>query len=160
MQRRQVVAGDWPVSVASRGFTLPEIMIAMSIGSMLMLSAAQIYPLMRQRSQSLGRHYQLDQLLHQTVFTLAKDLRRAGFCNGSCEGKPVITGHADGEPEGSCIIILNDLNRNGRWEKPGTADSEYSVIAYGRAELKSSVDLPIAAVPAGRNCLILLKSVS
>lgn len=125
MQRRQVVAGDWPVSVASRGFTLPEIMIAMSIGSMLMLSAAQIYPLMRQRSQSLGRHYQLDQLLHQTVFTLAKDLRRAGFCNGSCEGKPVITGHADGEPEGSCIIILYDLNRNGRWEKPGTADSEY-----------------------------------
>ncbi|WP_244212732.1 prepilin peptidase-dependent protein [Rahnella woolbedingensis] len=111
--------------VASRGFTLPEIMIAMSIGSMLMLSAAQIYPLMRQRSQSLGRHYQLDQLLHQTVFTIAKDLRRAGFCNGSCEGKPVITGHAEGEPEGSCVIILYDLNRNGRWEKPGAADSEY-----------------------------------
>lgn len=107
------------------GFTLPEVMMAMGLGSMLMLSAAQIYPMMRQRSQSLGRHYQLDQLLRQTAFTMEKDLRRAGFCNGICEGKPVIIGNADGEAAGSCVIAIYDLNRNGKWESPGTAESEY-----------------------------------
>lgn len=109
----------------TRGFTLPEMMLAMGIGSMLMLSAAHIYPLMRQRSQSLGRHYQLEQLLRQTIFTIEKDLRRAGFCNGFCEGRTLIVGNASGEPVGSCAIVIYDLNRNGRWEKPGTAESEY-----------------------------------
>ena len=99
--------------------------MAMGVGSMLMLSAAQIYPLMRQRSQSLGRHYQLEQILRQTVFVIEKDLRRAGFCNGFCEGKTIIIGNALGEPANSCVIIIYDLNRNGRWEKPGTAESEY-----------------------------------
>lgn len=109
----------------SRGFTLPEVMIAMGIGSMLILCAAQIYPMMRQRSQSLGRYYQLDQLLRQTGFTIGKDLRRAGFCNGQCGGKPVIIGNAAGEAEGSCVIVIYDLNRNGQWDKPGTAEPEY-----------------------------------
>ncbi|MBF7958428.1 prepilin peptidase-dependent protein [Rahnella victoriana] len=108
-----------------QGFTLPEVMIAMGIGSMLMLSVAQLYPLIRQRSQSLGRHYQLEQLLRQTLFTVAKDLRRAGFCNGDCDGKPVIIGNAAGEATGSCVILQYDLNRNGRWEKQDTAESEY-----------------------------------
>lgn len=113
------------ISRNSLGFTLPEVMMAMGLGSMLMLSAAQIYPMMRQRSQSLGRHYQLDQLLRQTTFTMEKDLRRAGFCNGSCEGKSVIIGNAAGEAAGSCVIAIYDLNRNGKWEKLGTAESEY-----------------------------------
>jgi len=115
-----------PVNLARcQGFTLPEVMIAMGIGSMLMLSAAQIYPLMRQRSQSLGRHYQLEQLLRQTTFAIGKDIRRAGFCNGTCEGKSVIIGNAAGETTSSCILVIYDLNRNGTWDKPGTADSEY-----------------------------------
>ncbi|TCQ83820.1 prepilin peptidase dependent protein B [Rahnella sp. JUb53] len=92
---------------------------------MLMLSAAQIYPLMRQRSQSLGRHYQLEQLLRQTTFAIGKDIRRAGFCNGTCEGKSVIIGNAAGEAASSCILVIYDLNRNGKWDKPGTAESEY-----------------------------------
>jgi prepilin peptidase dependent protein B len=100
-------------------------MIAMGIGSMLMLSAAQIYPLMRQRSQSLGRHYQLEQLLRQTTFAIGKDIRRAGFCNGTCEGKSVIIGNAAGEAANSCILVIYDLNHNGKWDKPGTAESEY-----------------------------------
>lgn len=115
-----------PVSLPRcQGFTLPEVMIAMGIGSMLMLSAAQIYPLMRQRSQSLGRHYQLEQLLRQTTFAIGKDIRRAGFCNGTCEGKSVIIGNAAGEAASSCILVIYDLNRNGKWDKPGTAESEY-----------------------------------
>nr|WP_129954953.1 prepilin peptidase-dependent protein [Rahnella sp. RFA10(1/100)] len=108
-----------------QGFTLPEVMIAMGIGSMLMLSAAQIYPLMRQRSQSLGRHYQLEQLLRQSISAIGKDIRRAGFCNGNCEGKSFIISNAVGEAPGSCIIVIYDLNRNGIWDKTSSPESEY-----------------------------------
>lgn len=109
----------------SRGFTLPEVLMALSIGSMLMLSAAQLYPLLRQRSQNLGRHFQLDQLLRGTVFNIEKDLRRAGFCNGECTGKPVTFGNSEGEPANSCVIIVYDLNRNGRWDLPGSSEPDY-----------------------------------
>lgn len=108
-----------------QGFTLPEVLMALSIGSMLMLSSAQIYPLLRQRSQSLSRHFQLDQLLRGALFNIEKDLRRSGFCNGTCQGKAVVLGHSAGEPVDSCVIIAYDLNRNGRWEPAGQHDAEY-----------------------------------
>lgn len=108
-----------------KGFTLPEVMMALSIGSMLMLSSAQLYPLLRQRSQSLSRHFQLDQLLRSTVFNIEKDLQRAGFCNGQCAGSALQLGRSDGEAANSCVITTYDLNRNGRWEPPGSSESEY-----------------------------------
>jgi len=37
------------------GFTLPEVMLAMGIGSMLLLGAAQTFPLLRQHSQDLAQ---------------------------------------------------------------------------------------------------------
>lgn len=109
----------------SQGFTLPEVLMAISIGSMLMLSAAQLYPLLRQRSQSLGRHFQLDQLLRGTAFNIEKDLQRAGFCNGECQGKAVAIGNSEGERANSCVIIAYDLNRNGRWDPPGSSEPDY-----------------------------------
>ncbi|MGC6388691.1 prepilin peptidase-dependent protein [Ewingella sp. S1.OA.A_B6] len=111
--------------VRSQGFTLPEVLMAISIGSMLMLSAAQLYPMFRHRSQSLGRHFQLDQLLRGTAFNIEKDLRRAGFCNGECKGKAVMIGNSDGEAANSCVIIIYDLNRNGRWDPPGSIEPDY-----------------------------------
>lgn len=109
----------------AQGFTLPEVLMAISIGSMLMLSAAQLYPLLRQRSQSLVRHFQLDQLLRGTAFNIEKDLRRAGFCNGECKGKIVMIGNSEGEAVNSCVIIVYDLNRNGRWDLPGSSEPDY-----------------------------------
>lgn len=108
-----------------KGFTLPEVMLAMGIGSILILGAMQFFPLLRQRTQQLSQHYQLDQLLRQTSRTLQKDFRRAGFCAGTCAGKAYTIGQASGEAKDSCIIVAYDLNRNGRWEPPGHIDSEY-----------------------------------
>ncbi|EIC84258.1 prepilin peptidase-dependent protein [Serratia sp. M24T3] len=109
----------------AKGFTLPETMLAMGIGSMLILGAMQFLPMLRQRTQQLSQHYQLDQLLRQTARTLQKDFRRAGFCAGTCSGKPLVIGQASGEVKNSCIIVAYDLNRNGRWEPIGNAESEY-----------------------------------
>lgn len=113
-----------PVKMA-KGFTLPEAMMALGIGSMLILGAMQIFPILRQRTQLLSQHYQLDQLLRQTTQTLTKDLRRAGFCAGSCPGKAVVISHASGEAKNSCVILAYDLNRNGRWEPAEHSESEF-----------------------------------
>jgi len=99
--------------------------MALGIGSMLMLSSAQLYPLLRQRSQNLAHHFQLDQLLRSTVSNIEKDLRRAGFCNGECSGRATVMGQSMGEPSHSCVIIAYDLNRNGRWEPASNDEAEY-----------------------------------
>ncbi|MCC3719785.1 prepilin peptidase-dependent protein [Rouxiella badensis] len=108
-----------------KGFTLPEVMLAMGIGSMLIMGAMQFLPMLRQRTQQLSQHYQLDQLLRQTARTLQKDFRRSGFCAGTCSGKSIVIGQASGEAKNSCIVVAYDLNRNGRWEPVGHAESEY-----------------------------------
>lgn len=107
------------------GFTLPEVMLAMGIGGMLLLGSAQTFPLLRQRSQDLAQRFQLDQLMRQTLFTLTKDLRRAGYCAGTCQGKSVVLGHYPGEAKDSCVLLAFDLNNNGRWEGTDRTNSEY-----------------------------------
>jgi len=107
------------------GFTLPEVMLAMGIGGMLLLGSAQTFPLLRQRSQDLAQRFQLDQLMRQTLFTLAKDLRRAGYCAGICQGKAVVLGHYPGEAKDSCVLLAFDLNNNGHWEGVDRSNSEY-----------------------------------
>lgn len=111
--------------IKQRGFTLPEVLMALSIGSMLMLGSAQLYPLLRQRSQNLSHHFQLDQLLRSAVANIEKDLLRSGFCNGDCNGSATVLGQSTGEPSHSCVIIAYDLNRNGRWEPAGNDNAEY-----------------------------------
>lgn len=121
----------------ARGFTLPEAMLAMGIGSMLILGATQFLPALRQRTQQLSQHYQLDQLLRQTARTLQKDFRRAGFCAGACNGRSVLLLQANGEAENSCIIVAYDLNRNGRWEPMEHAESEFFGYRLRRGMLES-----------------------
>jgi len=107
-----------------RGFTLPEVMLALTFGSLIMLAAAKTYPVLRQHSVDVGRHYRLESVLRQLAFVIEKDLRRAGFCAGNCHGRALLIGHAPGEAAGSCVIMAYDITRNGRWETLG-ADAGY-----------------------------------
>ncbi|VEA67465.1 Type II secretory pathway, component PulJ [Serratia plymuthica] len=107
-----------------RGFTLPEVMLALTFGSLIMLAAAKTYPVLRQHSVDVGRHYRLESVLRQLAFGIEKDLRRAGFCAGNCRGRALLIGHATGEAAGSCVIVVYDITRNGRWETLG-ADAGY-----------------------------------
>jgi prepilin peptidase dependent protein B len=103
-----------------RGFTLPEILLAMGIGSVVMLAAAGSYPAIYQQGQRLRQLFWLDHALHQAADTLGKDLRRAGFCAGeACGNRAVRLSVAGGEGAGGCVLLAYDLNRNGRWEPAG-----------------------------------------
>lgn len=106
------------------GFTLPEMLLALSIGSVIMLAAAQVYPRLRWQSDQLGQRYRLEQALRQLAFVMEKDLRRAGFCNGQCQGNSWFIGQFNGEQPQSCVIVSYDLNRNGVWEGNGSNNPE------------------------------------
>ncbi|CAI1713994.1 Type II secretory pathway, component PulJ [Serratia grimesii] len=112
------------MSALERGFTLPEVMLALTFGSLIALAAAKTYPVLRQHSVDVGRHYRLESVLRQLAFGIEKDLRRAGFCAGQCRGKPMLISHASGEAADSCVIVAYDIARNGRWEASG-ADASY-----------------------------------
>ncbi|MBO1504701.1 prepilin peptidase-dependent protein [Serratia proteamaculans] len=107
------------MSALERGFTLPEVMLALTFGSLIALAAAKTYPVLRQHSVDVGRHYRLESVLRQLAFGIEKDLRRAGFCAGQCQGQPLLIGRAVGEAAGSCVIVAYDITRSGRWETLG-----------------------------------------
>lgn len=105
-----------------QGFTLPEVMLAMTFGSLIALGAAKTLPVLRQQTTDVGRHYRLEQVLRQLAFGIEKDLRRAGFCAGQCQGQALMIGNAEGEAPQSCVIVAYDLNHNGQWENTGDAE--------------------------------------
>ncbi len=102
-----------------RGFTLPEVMLALVFGSMIVLGAAKTYPLLRQQNVAVGQHFRLESTLRQLAFGIEKDLRRAGFCAGQCAGRPLLIGQAAGEAAGSCVIVAYDIARSGQWLTSG-----------------------------------------
>ncbi|BEM24892.1 MULTISPECIES: prepilin peptidase-dependent protein [Serratia] len=103
----------------ARGFTLPEVMLALVFGSVIALGAAKTYPLLRQQSVAVGQHFRLESTLRQLAFGIEKDLRRAGFCAGQCAGRPLLIGQAAGEAAGSCVIVAYDIARSGQWLTSG-----------------------------------------
>ncbi|CNH51084.1 prepilin peptidase-dependent protein [Yersinia pekkanenii] len=107
------------------GFSLPEVMLALSIGSLIVLSATQVFPKLLKQVSILQQHYRLELVMRQVMAVLEKDLQRAGFCHGECQGKAVTTGNYQRETADSCLIVAYDLNRNGRWEGAKHQESEY-----------------------------------
>ncbi|EMF06401.1 prepilin peptidase-dependent protein [Serratia marcescens] len=99
----------------ARGFTLPEVMLALLFGSVIVLGAAKTYPLLRQQNVAVGQHFRLESTLRQLAFGIEKDLRRAGFCAGKCAGRPLLIGQASGEAAASCVIVAYDIARSGQW---------------------------------------------
>ena len=124
MLRNTPVSARWGLKCIT-GFTLPEMMLALSIGSLIMLGATEVFPKLRKQISILQQHYYLELALSQVMAVLEKDLRRAGFCHGECQGTAVITHHYPAEATNSCLIVAYDLNRNGRWEGEKHQESEY-----------------------------------
>ncbi|MEA9445152.1 prepilin peptidase-dependent protein [Candidatus Fukatsuia symbiotica] len=107
------------------GFTLPEVMLALSFGSLIVLSAAKIYPQFHKQVATVYQHYRLEQAMRQVMLTIEKDVRRAGFCHQQCSGSAIAFSQDRGEMKNSCMIVAYDLNRNGHWEDEGHTKSEY-----------------------------------
>lgn len=66
-----------------RGFTLPEVMLALVFGSVIALGAAKTYPLLRQQSVAVGQHFRLESTLRQLAFGIEKICAAPVFAPGS-----------------------------------------------------------------------------
>ncbi|NKI73170.1 prepilin peptidase-dependent protein [Dickeya sp. CFBP 2040] len=109
---------------AMGGFTLPEVILAMGMGSLIMLAVAQLLPLLRTQTQDSASLIRLEHLLSQALFGIEKDIRRAGFCAGRCPGA-ALTLETSAMQQVSCLSVAYDVNRNGRWETGEQSEPEF-----------------------------------
>ncbi|CCJ70796.1 Prepilin peptidase dependent protein B precursor [Cronobacter condimenti 1330] len=105
--------------VKEKGFSLLEVLIALGISSVLLTGAARLLPalqlsILRQAQQTL-----LQEELWQLAFTVGKQIQRAGYCNGNCQGKALQL-----NSDGSCLLVQWDANSNGRYEGAPSAEAE------------------------------------
>ena len=114
-----------------RGFSLIEVLIAMVIGSILLLSTSRFLPAMQRSVLVLSGNQELEEEVWQRLFSLGKQLQRAGYCAGSCQGEGLVIGR-----EGSCVIVRWDANSNGLWDASASEnDSTGLRLASGSLEL-------------------------
>jgi len=120
-----------------RGFSLLEMLLAMAVGAVLMVSVGRFLPLLLDHTLRLQQRVQLQQELQQLAHTLQKALQRAGYCRGTCSGPALQL--ASG---GACVLLRWDENSNGRWE--GVAHSESEWYGYrlreGQIEMQRGVE--------------------
>jgi len=107
------------VSLKQQGFSLTELLIAMAISSVLLLSAARFLPALQQSVTVLTKQQELEEELWLRVSSIGKHLQRAGYCAGECVGEALKIGQG-----GECVIVQWDENSNGRWETTPAAAAE------------------------------------
>lgn len=126
------------LNMKQQGFTLPETLLALGLGSLILLSAAQLYPLLRMQSQNSAQYFRLEQLLSQVVSGIEKDVRRAGFCAGACQGRAIGIGEYPGEMAQICLNVSYDLNLNGSWDGGEQQDESFGYrLRAGALEVQS-----------------------
>ncbi len=105
--------------MSRRGFSLAEALIAMAIGSLLLMGACRFLPALQRHILRQGEQLALENELWQRVHAVGKHLQRAGYCRGACGGAGLELAAG-----GECLIVRWDANSNGRWEtSPAAAES-------------------------------------
>lgn len=107
--------------VMMRGFSLLEVLISMAISSILLLGASRFLPALQRGILEQTRQQALEDEIWQRLYTVAKHLQRAGYCNGQqCGEEPLLLAR-----QGRCVIVRWDANSDGVWQTtPATnADS-------------------------------------
>ncbi|HED9543678.1 TPA: prepilin peptidase-dependent protein, partial [Klebsiella pneumoniae] len=105
--------------MSRRGFSLAEALIAMAIGSLLLMGACRFLPALQRHILRQGEQLALENELWQRVHAVGKHLQRAGYCRGSCGGAGLELAAG-----GECLIVRWDANSNGRWETSPAAAAE------------------------------------
>lgn len=94
-----------------RGFSLTEVLIATAISSLLLISASRFLPGLQRAVLLQSGQRELEEEVWQRLFALGKQLQRAGYCAGNCQGQGLVTAR-----QGSCVIVRWDANSNGKWD--------------------------------------------
>jgi prepilin-type N-terminal cleavage/methylation domain len=101
------------------GFSLAEVLVALALGSILLLSVSRFLPTLQAAVLRQTQGLALEDELWQHALAVAKHLQRAGYCRGVCRGQPLILGR-----KGSCVLVQWDANGNGRWDPASSSMPE------------------------------------
>ena len=107
------------MQLTTRGFTLLEVLIAMAIGSVLLICTARFLPGLQMAMLQQTRKQALEDEVWQRLYTIAKHVQRAGYCRGVCSGKALMI-----SPQASCIIVQWDGNSNGVWDSAPAKEAD------------------------------------
>lgn len=102
-----------------QGFSLLETLLAMAIGSVILLAAARFLPALQLAVLRQTHEQTLEDELWQRLYTVARHIQRAGYCNGECSGSPLVIGR-----DGGCVIVQWDANSNGRWDSTPASEAD------------------------------------
>ena len=97
--------------VNRKGFSLLEVLIAMTISSILLLSTSRFLPELQRGVLLQSGQRELQDEVWQRLLAMGKQFQRAGYCAGHCQGQGVIIGR-----QGRCAIVQWDANSNGQWD--------------------------------------------
>ncbi|MFG6653844.1 prepilin peptidase-dependent protein [Scandinavium sp. M-37] len=117
------------MSVNQHGFSLVEVLIAMAIGSVLLLTTARFLPALQMAAIRQTQRQVMEEEAWQRLLTVSRHIQRAGFCRGDCPGDGITL-------ENHCVLVRWDGNLNGVWEEtpPANADSTGFRLSAGVLE--------------------------
>lgn len=73
--------------VNRKGFSLLEVLIAMTISSILLLSTSRFLPGLQRGVLLQSGQQELQDEVWQRLFAVGKQFQRAGYCAGHCQGQ-------------------------------------------------------------------------
>lgn len=97
--------------MTSRGFTLPEVLLALLLSALVLTGASRAFPALQGSTLGIASRLTATQELNQLAAALGKSLQRAGYCAGECQGAGLTI-----SPDAACLYVVWDDNHNGRWE--------------------------------------------
>ncbi|TNV20829.1 prepilin peptidase-dependent protein [Buttiauxella sp. B2] len=115
-----------------QGFTLLETLIAMALSSIVLLGAGRLFPVLQRAVLQQYQKETLQESLWQLAFSLGKQLQRAGYCHGSCQGEGLVL-----RKEGGCVLLQWDSNSNGRWEPSSHSEPEQMGFRLNSSNLEA-----------------------
>lgn len=119
------------MSITPRGFTLPEVLLALLLSGLLFTGALRVLPTFYQVAAGTADKLAAARDLAQLGNAVIQRLRRAGYCAGTCDGRALTI-----NSQRHCVVIVWDKNHNGHWEA-----AEYSAIRLreGALEIRRGV---------------------
>lgn len=91
------------MSLNIRGFTLLETLLAAAIGSLVLLAATRLLPILQLTVLREMQYQQLESELWRLAATIGKTIQRAGYCRSDCDVNGLWL-----EDGGSCVITRRD----------------------------------------------------
>jgi prepilin peptidase dependent protein B len=103
--------------VNQQGFSLVEVLIAMAIGSVLLLTTARFLPALQMATLRQTQRQVMEEEVWQRLLTVSRHIQRAGFCRGACSGEGITL-------QSGCVLVRWDGNLNGVWDEAPSANAD------------------------------------